>query len=167
MAGNYAEGTTVATSKSLEEIKSTLIRFGANRDTFAYAEMGRRDAIQFRVGTREVRMEMLLPDREQFALDRYRRRRVETAIDKDWQQACREYWRTLAVAVKAKLSMIEKGLSTFDREFMADLLLPSGETVGQQVIRDLDEAMATGELPPLTPRLGKPTNVIAIGERAG
>ena len=49
MAGNYAEGTTVATSKSLEEIKSTLIRFGANRDTFAYAEMGRRVAIQFRV----------------------------------------------------------------------------------------------------------------------
>lgn len=163
MAGEYAKGTTVAPSKSLDEIKATLIRFGADRQTFTYAEQGNQIGIQFTVRTRVVRMTMLLPDRETFAKDRYGRRRVETAIERDWQQACREYWRTLAVGVKAKLSMIEKGLSTFEREFLADLLLPDGRTVGESIVPELDEAMRGGPVPSLVASL--PTaKVIAIGE---
>ena len=160
----YAEGTTVAASRSLEEIKSTLIRFGADRNTFTYAEMGQRVALQFTVKTRVVRMEMTLPEYEAFAKDRYGRRRLEHVIQKDWEAECRRVWRTLAVLVKAKLAAIADGISTFEREFMADLLLPNGETVGQRVIGDLDEAMRTGEVPPLVPGLPAPAKVIAIGE---
>jgi hypothetical protein len=162
MAGEYAKGTPVEQSKSLTEIKNTLVRFGADRNTFTYAEQGNQVGIQFTVKNRTVRMTMLLPDRESFAKDRYSRRRVETAIDRDWDQACREYWRTLALGVKAKLSMIEKGLSTFEREFLADLLLPSGETIGAVVAADLDEVMRTGQVPSLAPSLPAP-KVIAIG----
>ena len=157
----YAEGTTVAASRSLEEIKSTLIRFGADRDTFTYAEMGRRVALQFTVKTRVVRMEMTLPDYEAFAKDRYGRRRLEHVIQKDWEAECRRVWRTLAVLVKAKLAAIADGISTFEREFMADLLLPSGETVGRHVIEHLDEAMRTGAVPKLVPTLPDPSRVVS------
>lgn len=163
MAGEYAKGTTVSSSKSLDEIKATLIRFGADRNTFTYVEQGNRVGIQFKAQNRVVRMTMLLPDREAFAKDRYNRRRPETAIERDWQQACREYWRTLLLGVKAKLSMIEKGLSTFEREFLADILLPSGETIGETVIPEIDEALAGKTVPSLVTGLPAP-KVIALGE---
>lgn len=165
MSGTYAKTTTVTPEKSLQEIKSTLIRFGANRDSFTYAERGRWVGIQFDTANRTVRLEMTLPDRELFALDRYRRRRIETAIDKDWDQACRQRWRTLTILVKAKMAAIEDGISTFEREFMADLLLPSGQTVGQAV--DIDEAMRTGDVPSLVPSLPAMGRVIAIESRTG
>lgn len=163
MAGNFAKGTTVSEDKTLSEIKATLIRFGADRDSFTCAERGNQVGIQFTVGTRTVRITMLLPDREAFGRDRYGRRRPDTAIDKDWLQACREHWRTLAIAVKAKLAMIEKGLSSFEREFLADILLPSGETVGERVVPAIDDALATGEVPPLITGLPSP-KVVALGE---
>lgn len=164
MSGEYASGTTVPVSKSLDEIKRTLIRFGANRDSFAYAEQGRRVGIQFEVGNRQVRMTMLLPDREAFATDRRGYRRVDSAIDRDWEQGCRQRWRTLANAIKAKLAMIDDGISTFEREFLADLLLPSGETVGERIVPEIDEALASGSLPSLVPGMKPTAKVVALGE---
>lgn len=166
MPGEYAKDTTVPAGRSFEEIKKTLLRFGADRDSLTYAERGRRVAIQFRAGNREVLLEMVLPDRESFAPDRYGRRRVETAIDRDWEQASRQRWRTLAAGIKAKLALIDDGISSFDREFLSDILLPSGRTVGQTIGPDLDEAVATGEIPSLIAG-PPPAKVVAVGSGGG
>lgn len=166
MPGEYASETVVPVSRSLEEIKRTLIRFGVNRDTFAYAEQGRNVAIQFDFDRRQVRLVMQLPDRASYRLDKRGYIRTDSAIDRDWEQACRQRWRTLAAAIKAKLAMIDDGISTFEREFLADLLLPSGETIGERLAPEIDEAIRNGDVPRLVAIF--PPRVVAIeaGKRA-
>jgi hypothetical protein len=52
----------------------------------------------------------------------------------------RRRWRSLALAIKAKLEVVASGIATFDEEFMAHLVLPDGTTVGDRVTTELDVA---------------------------
>ena len=51
--------------------------------------------------------------------------------DAAWEKSCRQRWRALALVVKAKLDAVELGVSSIAHEFMAHIVLPSGETLGQ------------------------------------
>jgi hypothetical protein len=55
--------------------------------------------------------------------------------------------------VQAKLEALDAGLFVFAHEFMAHLVLPGGETVADHIGPDLSRIMATGEMPPLLPKL--------------
>lgn len=68
-----------------------------------------------------------------------------------WEQACRQSWRALALAIKAKLEAVESKISEFDSEFMANIILPSGLTIGETLIPQIGHIMQTGHLPPLLP----------------
>lgn len=148
MTGTYAAKTDVPVSKSRDEIERTLVRFGATG--YAYAIQGDRVMVSFEIKTFRVMIRMTLPDREAFARNSYGNRRSDSAIDKDWEQACRQRWRTLANAIKAKLAMVDDGLSTVEREFLADVVV-GDSTVGEQIIPDLPAAIRSGHLPPLIP----------------
>jgi hypothetical protein len=162
----YAENTEVPVSRSFDEIKRTLSRFGA--DAFGYAEQGRDVMISFQVKGLRVMIRMTLPDRERFAKNSYGTRRPETAIDKDHEKECRRLWRTLAAAIKAKLAMVDDGLSSVEREFLADVVLPGGsETVADRLMPDLREIARTGELPSLIPGLPPAPKVIELPSRSG
>lgn len=147
MSGTYAASTEVRVSSSIDEIKRTLKRFGA--EAFGYAEMNDRVAVTFQINELRVHLGMSLPSRSAFLLDSRGRQRTDTAIDKDHEQACRQRWRTMANGIKAKLAMIDDGISTVEHEFLAYLVLPTGETVGDRVIPDLHETLQSNELPPL------------------
>jgi hypothetical protein len=159
----YAENTEVPVSRSFDEIKKTLTRFGA--DAFGYAEQGRIIMITFQIKGLRVMVRMTLPDRESYARDSYGRRRVDSAIDRDWEKECRRLWRTLANAIKAKLAMVDDGLSSVEREFLADVVLPGGsETVADRLMPELHEIARSGALPSLIP--GTPvTRVIELPSR--
>ena len=45
--------------------------------------------------------------------------------------------------------MVATGETTIEREFLADMLTPNGQTVGQQAIPALARAYATGTMPAL------------------
>jgi hypothetical protein len=47
------------------------------------------------------------------------------------EQACRQRWRALALAIKAKLEAVEAGITSFEDEFMAHIVLPDGSTFGR------------------------------------
>jgi hypothetical protein len=166
MPGEYAAKTDVPVSKSRDEIERTLVRFGAT----AFAYMSNTDgqvAISFEVKGFRVLMRMQLPDRKQFRLNSYGNVRSESVIEKDWEQACRQRWRSLANGVKAKLALIDDGISTVEREFLADIVVPStGMTYGDMAIPGIVEVYASHALPPLVPEraTGK---VIELGERSG
>jgi hypothetical protein len=149
MPGTYARKTDVPVNRSFEEIRRTLQRFGA--DGFGYVEMGNRAGIQFQVNQLRVKMTMDLPERERFATDTQGNRRPEAVIDREWEQACRQRWRTAANGIKAKLALVDDGLSTVEREFLADIMLPSGATVGELIHTGLVEAIGRTEMPPLMP----------------
>ena len=55
------------------------------------------------------------------------------------------------MVIKAKLVAVEAGISTIEREFLADVVLPDGHTVGQWVAPQLDKIYERGEMPALLP----------------
>ncbi|MBV2127963.1 hypothetical protein [Arsukibacterium indicum] len=150
----YAEKTSVGTSQSVMEIERTLTKYGA--DQFMYGTKPGSVAVGFVMGGRQVRIVVPLPDKtdKQFWLTDTGRDRSETAALKEWDQACRQRYRSLALVVKAKLEAVEAGITTFEEEFMAHLVLPGGETVGQRLLPEINEAQRTGKLPPLLPHVG-------------
>ena len=151
----YATATAVSTDRSLEEIRRTLRRWDA--DQFAYAEAGDKAMVAFTLRGRQVRLVIPLPDREskEFKLTNHdppRRRTVNQQMDA-YEQAVRQRWRALALVIKAKLEAVEAGISTFENEFLANILLPGGQTVGDSVHDDIAYAYETNTVPALLPGL--------------
>lgn len=122
----YAEKTRVPVQRSRDEIIRELGRFGA--EGFMYAEEGSRSRLAFKVGGKMVRFDL------------------DTGDGTD--QEIRAAWRALVLVVKAKLVAVNSGVTTFEREFLADLVLPGDVTVGAKVLPALE---ACEPLPPLLP----------------
>lgn len=141
----YAENTSVASDRSRAEIERTLTRYGA--DQFMYGWEAGRAVVGFRMEGRQVRFVLPLPDKSDYAQTPTGRSRSTTQQEAEWEQACRQRWRALALVVKAKLEAVESGITDFDSEFLAHILLPSGETTGQWLIPQVVHAYATGEMP--------------------
>lgn len=144
----YAAQTTVSSAKSRAEIESILSRYGA--DAFAYFSECDRAAVQFRYDRWSIRFVLPLPDREarEFTHTPARgNRRSNEDAERAWEQACRQRWRALALAIKAKLEAVECGITSFEEEFMAHLVLPSNETVGDHALPKLRAALDEGRMP--------------------
>ena len=147
----YAANTSVNVDKSKREIELILMRYGAEQ--FAYACSAKGATVGFRMRNRMIRLDLPLPgkDHESVALSPGGKLRCDAAIEKAWEQACRQKWRALALIIKAKLEAIESGITSFDEEFLAYTLLPNGQTVGAHTLPALAQAYETGETPALLP----------------
>ncbi len=145
----YAESTSVPADRSRNEIERTLQRYGA--ESFAYGWEGQQAVIMFAAHGRRIRFVLPLPDRsdEEFTMTPTGRERTEKAASGVWEQACRQSWRALALVVKAKLEAVEARITTFENEFLAHTVLPSGQTVGDWVAPSIDNAYLTGKMPPM------------------
>ena len=55
--------------------------------------------------------------------------------------------------IKAKLEAADSGISTIEREFLYDIVLPDGKTVGEYMAPQIEAAYTTGEMPPMLPML--------------
>ena len=75
----------------------------------------------------------------------------ETINLKAYEQAVRQKWRALALVIKAKLEAVESGISVFEQEFLANIILSDGRTVSQHVLPRIAEDYESGNLPPLLP----------------
>jgi hypothetical protein len=131
----YAAKTSVSVEKSRNEIERTLTRYGAEQ--FLYGWTGTDAMVAFVVTTengqkRQVRFSLPLPDRDAYEFTHHSRgRRTPAEAERQWEQACRQRWRALSLVVKAKLEAVESGIASFEDEFLAYVMLPSGETVGE------------------------------------
>lgn len=56
--------------------------------------------------------------------------------------------------MKAKLEAVESGITSFEAEFLAHIVLPDGSTVAQNAIPAVAEAYATGRVRALLPPSG-------------
>jgi hypothetical protein len=157
--GKYAASTDVTSSKSRDEIERILTRYGA--DQFMYGWQDSAAVVAFRANDRRVRFILPLPTREDPEFTTYRQgsvlfRRAETEITKRYEQATRQRWRALALVIKAKLEAVECGIADFEDEFLANIMLPTGATVGEWMRPQVAEAYLTGRMPPLLPMLPAP-----------
>lgn len=130
MAG-YAAKTDVTADRSRGEIERTLTRYGATKFGYTWDGETNTALLGFQMRDRTVRFELWMPALEEFRLTpagRYER--TEKQMREAWEQAQRQRWRALLLIIKAKLEAIESGITTFEDEFLAVTVLPSGQTFG-------------------------------------
>jgi hypothetical protein len=173
----YAEGSTVSVDRSLREIRSSMESLGAfdfaHRETSANVSARFRPVspgdekpietafepiaeLAFRVAQEDgiavgVRMRLPLPDPwgDEFRLTATGRERSERSARDAYEAELRRRWRALALIVKAKRVAIEAGITTFEREYLGDLILATGERV-EDALRD-DRLLPEGAGVPMLP----------------
>lgn len=146
MSKPYASSTSVSVERSRAEIESILNRYGA--DAFAYATDGPAVRIAFRMKGRQFRFGLTLPAKTEQRFTHHSRgmRTADSALA-EWEQACRQKWRALALVIKAKLEAVEAGISTIEDEFLANLVLPNKQTMGEWAAPQVEHAYRVGEMP--------------------
>lgn len=132
----YAEKTTVPVSKTRIEIEELIRKHGAGQFVSGYS--GNKVMIGFTASSRQVRFTIEIP---------------EGKTDKGTDQIERQRWRALLLVIKAKFEAIESGVSCFDDEFLAHIVLPNGTTCGEYMLPRVDEAYQTRQMPALLPIL--------------
>jgi hypothetical protein len=149
--GKYAAGTTVPVGRTRDAIERTLTRYGATG--FMFGQDQDTAAVAFLIRGRHVRfiVPMPQPDDARFTHTPTRQRRSEMAAVEKWQQAVRARWRALGLILQAKLEAVDAGVVELDTEFMAQLVMPDGRTVGETVRPQLDSAISAGAVPALLP----------------
>lgn len=146
----YAENTSVPSDKSRAEIDRTLSRYGATG--FMYGWSDKNAVIAFEMKGRRVKFILPLPDKNSKEFTETPRRgylRTPEQIETVYEQAVRQRWRALALVIKAKLEAVEAGITEFEEEFLAHIVLPNGSTIGQFMIPQIENVYRTGKMPPL------------------
>lgn len=134
----YAETTTVPVDRTRAEIEKILLRANASKIASSYEDG--LAIIGFQMRQRFVRFNLLLParDDERFSFTKHGKYRADKDRFKSWEQACRSRWRALYLCIKAKLEAIEAGITTFDQEFLAHIVIPGDSaTFGEVLIPKL------------------------------
>jgi hypothetical protein len=130
----YAQDTKVSAGVSKDEIERALRRAGGANIFTGYDDDRKLITIGFRLADRCYKIAC--------STDRPTRRCEP-------EQLAREAWRVLLLMTKAKLEAIEQGITSFEAEFMASLLLPDGSTVGEDVLPKVAHAYASADMPRL------------------
>ena len=120
----YAAKTTVPVARSRDEIERVLGRYGA--DAFGYAWDTGRSVITFRAQGRHIRFALEIPPEAQEE---------------------RQRWRALLLVIKAKLEAVESGITDFEEEFLAHVVLPDNRTVGDWLLPQVEQAYLDGGMP--------------------
>lgn len=153
MAGQYAKDTSVDAGASRAEIERTLMRYGATSFGYAVEDTGERSrsAVSFVAHGRQIRMVMDMPSRDERRFTHTPGRdqeRTRSAALGEWEKACRQKWRALALLVKALLEASESGIVTFEDAFMPYTVVPgTGMTVAEALGEDLSRAVEGGPPP--------------------
>lgn len=155
----FAADTKVPVERTKMELDQLLAKHGAgNRGVITDDDRGKA-AVIFVLEGLKYRLEIPLPAPNDFrpkdgekpphGWKSWRDTDRNDWVARTWEQSCRARWRAVLLLVKAKLETIRMGASTPEREFLADLVLPSGETVHNAMADNIHRALAAGKMPTL------------------
>jgi hypothetical protein len=146
---SYAPNTQVSSDKSKAEIERTLQRYGATG--FMYGWQDSKAMIAFQMANRHIKFILPMPDRnsKEFTHTDKGRIRADNAQQQAYEQSIRQKWRALALVIKAKLEAVESEISEFEEEFLANIILPDGKTVGNFMVPQVRKAYESGKMPAL------------------
>ena len=133
----YAEKTRVPEQQSRSEIERLLQKYKATA-VAVYTSVD-SIAIAFEMKDRRVMFRLAMPKGD----------------DNRSAQGRRQRWRSLLLAIKAKLSSVEDGIESFEDAFLAHIVMPDGSTVADHVRPRIASAYKEGRMQPLLP---PPTN---------
>lgn len=138
-ARKYAEGTKTDTATTQNAIRRLLEQHG-NVDGFVVGEQAGIAVLSFQMKDRRLTFRMAIP-----RIDHNARERTNAAA----MQETRRMWRSLLLCIKAKLESVRSGIESFEDAFLAQTVLPTGETMGEYAARTIPEALEGRPMPPL------------------
>jgi hypothetical protein len=157
----YARGTDVSVEQTRAEIERMIVRYGASAT--AFMNSATQAIVCFEAEHRRVMFKLPLPNRNDREFTHRRANQHDSigtprspsqALDA-WEKGCRQRWRALALVIKAKLEAVESGITTFEDEFLAHIVLPDGETVAEAIRPRLAAIYESGKMQPLLPPPGR------------
>jgi hypothetical protein len=132
----YAENTTVTPERSQMEIAALIRKYGA--ETFGTGWQAGFALVTFNAHNRQIRFVLPIPENwREFVRTPAGRSRTEAEAKKAMEAEIRRRWRALALAIKAKLEVVETGIASFEHEFGMNIVLPDGTTVAEHVLREV------------------------------
>ncbi len=131
----FAEKTKVPSHQTRMQIEQLLAKHQAKQYGTFVDSVGFQARVQFLLHDRIVRFTITLPKRTMYR------------AAANFEQAERQRWRALLLVIKAKLEAVENAIATFEEEFLAHIVMPNDQTVGDLVKPHIAEAYATGRLP--------------------
>lgn len=148
MAG-YAANTSVGIDKTRAEIENALRKYGAGKFSSGWDEDAGIAFVAFHCRDRVVRFTVPLPKptEQKFTHTARGKRRVASQAAEEYEQAKRSVWRRLLLVIRAKLESVESGIESFEDSFLAQIVTPTGETMGTWAKRELALAYNSGEMP--------------------
>jgi len=147
----YATQTTVSVEKSRAEIEQILMKYGA--DQFMYGTDREKAMVMFRMHGKQIQFSLKYLPIGQFKYTPTRQVRSAENQKSAWEQDQRSKWRAFVLVIKAKLEAVESGIMSFEDEFLANILLPNGQTVSNFLVPQLENVYEFGQMPPLLPFL--------------
>lgn len=145
----YAAETSVSSDRSRAELEKTLARYGA--EGFFYGWRQTNALVAFEMHDRRIQFKLPMPEKREFSRTPTGRIRTIKQSEEAYEQAIRQKWRALLLVVKAKLEAVESGITTFEEEFLAHIVLPNGQTYGDFAIPQVALAYRSGTMPPMLP----------------
>jgi hypothetical protein len=143
----YGEGTSVPASKSKREIEDLLVKHDAKG--VGIATSPEKAQVMFAMADRTMRFSIPLPT----GTERYithggksERARSEAARTEALAAEQRRIWRALLLVLRAKLESVESGIETVEEAFLANVVLPDGSTVAENVQPALESVYTTGQV---------------------
>jgi hypothetical protein len=161
MTRAYAEGTAVSVEKSKAELEGLLGKHGATQRGIMADDEAGRAVVVFVIRDHQYRLEIPLPTldlckpedgEEPRGWWGWGEERRNAWIRFERSQQCRERWRAVVLLIKAKLELVRIGVSTIEREFLADLVLPNGDRLEAIIAGQIKSALAGGPPPRLLAR---------------
>lgn len=138
----FASKTSVSVPNTQAEIRKTLERYKATG--FVFGESGGQALCAFEMFNRRVKFVLPMP-----VYGKTKNSKGWIMSEQNCAQQARTAWRSLLLAIKAKLVCVDVGISTFEEEFLAHIVMPNGQTVGQAIGPQIDNSYKTGVMPPL------------------
>lgn len=148
----YAADTAVTVERSRAEIEAVLVRYKAS--AFSSGWQPGRAMIGFILNGLHIRFLLPIPDRTEKrfwwkTVRGYPKKLSEQQAEKAWDQEVRQRWRALCLVVKAKLEAVECGISTLESEFLANIVLPNDQQLGEWVMEHAMTSIRNGSMPQL------------------
>lgn len=143
----YAANTSVPVDRSRSEIEKICLKYGAEKFVSGWEKD--KAMVMFRMKDRYVRIELPLPVLQPSDTPSWNRKKGFFYSPEAVGQESRRRWRCLVLYLKAKLESVESQIVTFEEAFLSHIVMPNGQTVGQQCLPVIAESYTTGQNVPL------------------
>jgi hypothetical protein len=112
----YAKNTTVPVARSKQKIEELLVSYGIEESFWGRSPRG--DGVGWKYKGKVYKKNVPMPSRDD-------------KTEKQYEQEMRQRWRILYMTLKMKFEEIEAGVESFEDQFLAQMCLPDGSTVGE------------------------------------